>query len=160
MKKCYLIAFCVFGFGAVFGQKLSPQVTASSGDNFSNQEASLSWTIGECMTEPLTSTKVVVSQGFQQNEVAVTPSSKAQVSTIDAKIFPNPTSQSLKVVMKKPEVTLTAVFVDMKGINVITKPVAEAVTEFDISNLPKGNYMLNITTSDGKSLGSYKIIKN
>jgi hypothetical protein len=47
-------------------QSLSPQVIASSGSYFSNGSGSLSWTLGETMTETFIAGSSQLTQGFQQ----------------------------------------------------------------------------------------------
>jgi hypothetical protein len=47
----------------------------------------------------------------------------------------------------------------MKGGVLFRGTVKEPVTSFDLENLATGNYLINIRTADGKSLGSYKIVK-
>ena len=59
----FLIAFLPLMCSA---QTTSPEVIASSGDHFSNATGSLSWTLGETMTETFSNGGHILTQGFQQ----------------------------------------------------------------------------------------------
>lgn len=48
------------------GQSLSPFVIASSGDYFTGAGTTLSWTLGEPVTETLSGGGIILAQGFQQ----------------------------------------------------------------------------------------------
>ncbi|OQX82230.1 MAG: hypothetical protein B6D64_00925 [Bacteroidetes bacterium 4484_276] len=50
----------------LYGQSVSPEVIATSGGYFENAEISLSWTLGETVTETFSSGNVTLTQGFQQ----------------------------------------------------------------------------------------------
>lgn len=58
---CFTLT-CLF----VFSQSLSPEVISSSGDHFQNAGGSISWTLGETVTETFTGASIVLTQGFQQ----------------------------------------------------------------------------------------------
>jgi len=49
-----------------FGQSVSPDVIATSGDYFQNANVSLSWTMGELITETFSNGNIALTQGFQQ----------------------------------------------------------------------------------------------
>lgn len=68
MKRILWIPALFFSAG-VSAQSLSPQVIASSGGFFSNGSGSLSWTLGETMTETFTGGSNQLTQGFQQPEM-------------------------------------------------------------------------------------------
>ena len=51
---------------ALTAQSVSPEVIASSGDYYKNENISLSWTLGEIATETYSNGSVILTQGFQQ----------------------------------------------------------------------------------------------
>lgn len=66
MKKL-LILIPVLGLaGLLSAQSLDPEVISSSGEYFENNNASLSWTLGETVTETFANGNIVLTQGFQQ----------------------------------------------------------------------------------------------
>lgn len=62
---------CSYHFFGLSAQSLSPQVIASSGGYYSNGSGSLSWTLGETMTETFTSGSPQLTQGFQQPDAVL-----------------------------------------------------------------------------------------
>ncbi|MFU8844174.1 MAG: hypothetical protein ACNA7V_10250 [Bacteroidales bacterium] len=66
MKKiAQILLFSVFPL-YVSAQSVSPEVIATAGDYFENSSGSLSWTLGEVMTETFSSGGNILTQGFQQ----------------------------------------------------------------------------------------------
>ena len=65
MKKLYVILFFFTAAGA-FSQSLSPMVISSAGDYSAGTMVSLSWTLGELVTETLNNGSYTLTQGFQQ----------------------------------------------------------------------------------------------
>lgn len=71
MKKL-LILFTLIGLTVlIYGQSLNPEVISTSGDYFENSNASLSWTLGETVTETFENSNFFLTQGFQQPVIGV-----------------------------------------------------------------------------------------
>jgi len=68
MKRLLIIPLLA-AYPCLHGQSLTPQVIASSGGYFTNGSGSLSWTIGETITETFTAGSSQLTQGFQQPDV-------------------------------------------------------------------------------------------
>jgi hypothetical protein len=66
MKRLFILIPLIAWFLPVSAQTLSPEVISSAGGYFENTDASLSWTLGETVTETFTGTNVILTQGFQQ----------------------------------------------------------------------------------------------
>jgi len=49
-----------------FAQSIDREVLSSSGDSFEGPNSSVSWTLGEIVTETLTDGNTIITQGFQQ----------------------------------------------------------------------------------------------
>ncbi len=65
--KTILIFIPFMGLAVLLsGQSLSPEVISTSGDYFENTNASLSWTLGETVTETFANGNIFLTQGFQQ----------------------------------------------------------------------------------------------
>jgi len=47
-------------------QSVSPEVIATSGDYYENANISISWSLGEVVTETFTGASIILTQGFQQ----------------------------------------------------------------------------------------------
>jgi len=67
MKISYITLLVLFlGAFGVYSQSTSPELISSSGDYFEFNGGSLSWSLGEGVTEPVMNQNVHLSQGFQQ----------------------------------------------------------------------------------------------
>lgn len=66
MKITPLISALMAVSSFLSAQSLSPVVVSSSGDHFQATNGSVSWTLGELVTETYASTNIVLTQGFQQ----------------------------------------------------------------------------------------------
>ena len=68
MKKIFLMCsiICVMLLSVK-----SQEVKGTSGDYFQNAQASLSWTIGEPMTETYTTGTNILTQGFHQTGLTI-----------------------------------------------------------------------------------------
>lgn len=66
MKRYFILISIIGCFLNISGQTLTPEVISSSGGYFENTNASLSWTLGETVTETFSGTNVILTQGFHQ----------------------------------------------------------------------------------------------
>ena len=63
LRKTILLIFMLFGFGSVFSQTNQPEVITSAGDFFkpNTSTPTLSWTLGECITETYSSANNILT---------------------------------------------------------------------------------------------------
>lgn len=66
MKRILILLIAVVFTITLTAQSVSPEVVASAGDYYEGTNASLSWTLGEIVTETYTAGGVTLTQGFQQ----------------------------------------------------------------------------------------------
>ncbi|MBA3899779.1 MAG: gliding motility-associated C-terminal domain-containing protein [Bacteroidetes bacterium] len=66
MKNLFLVLILIVSAITGRAQSLAPTVIATSGDYFESPSLSVSWTIGELMSETYTSTDHFLTQGFHQ----------------------------------------------------------------------------------------------
>ena len=166
MKK-YLILTCTFFlFFIAKSQSISPEVIATAGDYFVGSNATLSWTLGEVITETVSNGSYTLTQGFQQPHYNITsipddPNIKNDQAG-DINIYPNPVGDQLNIAfkdMKQDNVVIT-VF-DLSG-NVLINDIAENTTsikQLNMTFVAKGNYIIRFATKDGKFLKSFKVVK-
>jgi len=166
MKK-YLILSCIFfSFFVARSQSITPEVIATAGDYFVGSNATLSWTLGEVITETVSNGNYTLTQGFQQPHYNITsipndPNIKNDPIG-DINIYPNPVGDQLNVSfkdMKQDNIIIT--LFDMSG-KILVNDIAEnttAIKQLNMSNVAKGNYIIRFTTKDGKFLKSFKVVK-
>jgi hypothetical protein len=78
-------------------QQISPEVISSAGDYFSNQNISLSWTLGEPVISTLEA-DYILTQGFHQDLYIITAVDEVEITGLDIKIYPNPTPNEVNIV--------------------------------------------------------------
>jgi len=87
MKKLILLIACMAGIGYAFAQSVKPEVIASAGDYFTSTNNSMSWTLGECITETYSSVNNTLTQGFQQSTYTITAVTQLAFGGITVKAF-------------------------------------------------------------------------
>lgn len=100
MRKIILFLFALTFFIQTFSQNARLDVIASFGGIFSNSSNSLSWTLGECISETFISSENTLTQGFQQSLYVVTSIDKLMVEGISVKAYPNPVSDFINISVK------------------------------------------------------------
>ena len=119
MKK-YLILICTFPFFFFAkSQSASPQVIATAGDYFVGTNMSLSWTLGELITETVTDGTYTLTQGFQQPHYNISSIEEPKNNNNplgDINIYPNPVADQLNVSFKDMnQKHVTIALIDMNG---------------------------------------------
>lgn len=66
MKTIILVFIALVLNIAGYSQNVYPQVIATSGNSFSNSQNKVDWTLGETITETLSTSNNILTQGFQQ----------------------------------------------------------------------------------------------
>jgi len=95
-EKLYLFFLLLFVLPSIYGQSLSPSVIALAGGYEKTPSGmSVSWTLGEPITDPLRSGKVLLTQGFQQPDLKVSTGFEDPTFEYELATFPNPTSNEL-----------------------------------------------------------------
>lgn len=163
MKNILLLTAILWGFaGVMHSQQIMPYVIATAGDFYSNQNFSVSWTLGEIVTETI-GTDVIFTQGFQQpsysigNDIPQIPASKYQI-----KVFPIPAYDELTVQVKGNDNTdLNIELFDALGRKLISARMETAVpeTRLDLTSLHPGVYFLKVSTVTGEKIRTCQIAK-
>jgi len=153
MKKRTLFAGLFLLSVAVNAQ----EVISSQGDSYSNGTNTLDFTIGEPVIATVSDGSNDLTQGFHQTLLIVT-----NVEDLNAKykvnVFPNPTSKFVTLDIDKYE-GLTYRLFDVTGKLLAKKIVKQKNTTINVSNYPKGTYLLSLIQAKNKKIKTYKIIK-
>ena len=98
--KQILLLISILWWNIGFSQTLSPDVWATSGDYYSNANNSLSWTIGECITETYSNANNSLTQGFQQSKYNITSVEENTKSDFSVAVYPNPASKYINIAIE------------------------------------------------------------
>lgn len=157
-----LIVACCQKIG--YAQTLQPQVIASSGTVTSNATHSISWTLGEVVTQTLVSGGNYATQGFQQPNDDFTISVENNNSTLEIKSYPNPTSDEVHVEINKHSLEdFTFQIMDATGKKVLENKIKASVGTLhhtlQVSEFSAGNYVLTVSNLSSSINKTFKFTK-
>lgn len=158
MKKLTGILFVSVSFSSL-AQSLTPTVVSSTGDYYTGSAATLSWTLGEVVTDTYIGTNNQLTQGFHQPDLRFTlVEDLAQEITLN--LFPNPTNGMVSFEAKNNLTPLNIVILDPTGRIIYTSKYAAASTlQIDLSGYARGIYFMQVTTEANQKIKTIKIEK-
>lgn len=150
-KQNVFLCFCLTVL-FVKAQTVTPIVYSNGGNYNSAAGGSISWTVGEPVSETYTTTNNKTTMGFHQPELGVATLMKEQGGDKEVLVYPNPGKESLSINFKDLEngnykiQLLDAmgklVFTSDMEINDPTKKI-----ELNVSSYAEGNYFLRLSNS-------------
>jgi len=160
MKKVVLFLFAISVAGLAKSQSLSNELISNSGTYYSNGVNSLSWSIGEVMTETYVGTNNILTQGFNQGQLVFVGIEELALD-FEINIYPNPTNGVLKIDISDVQKSgnLKAQIFDITGKLILENDLNQNNT-IDFSNYSVGVYLISILNSDKIVVKNGKIIKN
>ncbi len=157
MKKTLILLFLLLL--GMLGSK-AQQVIASSGEFNTITTGTLSWTLGEVVTETgyRTAGESAITQGFQQGKLNVTAIRETVAHGFRISLSPNPASDLITLSTENFKGLEFHVF-DQSGKLMNRGKLSGSNTPINLSNYPSGSYILRITGKE-QAIESYQIIKN
>jgi hypothetical protein len=137
----------------------SQEVVSSSGQTQSVAGYDVSWTVGEPFIETFTAGSNILTQGFHQTKLTVTPVTELDYPGLDFKVFPNPTSDVVTVQFNKFTENIGFSLFDNSGKKLLAKQMESTITNVDLKNYTSGQYYLKVTKNPGLTIQTFKIIK-
>jgi hypothetical protein len=136
------------------------EVVTTSGGYASSSSAQVTWTIGEPVTETLTGTTSILTQGFNQGDFIITLIKSPESRGLILKVFPNPAAENLNISVSDPELeNLNYILIDMGG-KVISRNTIKGIEyNIPIGYLSPNTYFLKIYQKKTE-IAIFKIIKN
>ena len=157
---CFLTTFLAAGIA--HGQSIERTVIATGGDYFQSPTHSLSWTIGEPITETFSNTYMTLTQGFQQSDkITLTSVKDPLAAQYDIKVFPNPTADVLNITINndRDEIVIVQIY-NMGGARVLSEKILDKNIRLNLSELMSANYLLSLHKLNGELITSYVINKS
>ena len=159
MRTIFLIVNILFAF-SFYSQNLDHFVIGTDGGYAGNNQFSLSYTIGEIVTElgndPVNN--IDLTQGFQQAYISIV-STENHIADIDISVFPNPAVNYLNVNISDLSKVKTYAMYDMSGKLLLQQEIISNQFEISFSNFSSGNYLL-IFKNDQQKLKTLKVQKS
>lgn len=133
------------------------EVISTTGNFFENTAGSVSFTIGECLTQTFVSANLTMTQGFQQHFYITTDITDGKGYDCLIMAFPNPAKEF--VIIKVEKYTgLFYVIYDINGVLLERKEIVGSESQINLENLNPSIYMLKIFNNE-KEVKAFKIIK-
>lgn len=142
--------------------KISPNVLASFGFEYSTPTHTGAFTVGEVLVQTISGNYSLISEGFHQDSVVTTGIHEELAEDQSIKIYPNPTVDQLTFeITQNTTREVNVDLVDMLGrvLNTQSMNSTHAALVFDLSQLADSYYFLRARTPSGKSIGTYKVQK-
>ena len=161
--KIYLIilCLCLFGFTNAHAQSFSRCVYATSGDFYSNPNASLNWTIGEGISETFTNATNILTQGFQQSDDMIY-NIHENGPDFQFSVYPNPCRNQVNITTStKDKIEIVIRLYDVTG-RLIRSIIGSTIATpyiVDLNSYSSTCYFLTINNTAEKLLFSKIIIK-
>ena len=159
MRTIFLIVNILFTF-SLYSQNLDHFVIGTDGGYAGNNQFSLSYTIGEIVTElgndPVNN--IDLTQGFQQAYISIV-STENHIADIDISVFPNPAVNYLNVNISDLSKVKSYAMYDMSGKLLLQQEIISNQFEVSFSNFSSGNYLL-IFKNDQQKLKTLKVQKS
>ena len=148
MRFTTLLVVLFFSF-KIFSQDLDHHVIATDGAYAENNQFSISYTIGEVVTEfgEDTLNNVHLTQGFQQTMLAIV-SVEEHVLDIEIDVYPNPAVDYLNVSIPTLQEDMQFALFDMQGKLIEQQKINSQAFTIGFSNMSTGNYLLVFSNKD------------
>ena len=177
MKK--IVLFILLGPLLTFAQEMDQYVIASQGDFSESAEMSLSWTIGELLTETALLEDVAFTQGFQQpflerknvlrpeqvqeQEQIVLQNERDVMSkgigSNEVNVFPNPSDGLYNVEILSEDDLYFLEVLDASGKVVYQTQGSESLNVLDLSAYENGLYILRVSNSELTMSSIFRLVK-
>lgn len=156
--KATFLTILTFMTIALSAQEISSSVMSSSGGVFISDNLSMTWTIGEPVTETWENGSYIITQGFQQTNYTITRINKPGIVSFTVDVFPNPVSDFLNISVQENSGNTDYILYDLNGQIVSNGKIIGNNTMVNMSKLPASTYMLRIHGNN--KTADFKIIKN
>jgi len=156
MKTILIIHFLVIVSFCVSAQ----EVISSAGETQKISGYEISWTIGEPVIETISAGTIILTQGFHQSKLTITPATEFLFSDIELKVYPNPTNEFITIYINKIGDNLNYFLYDLAGKLLETKPIITTETKLLLQTRSSGTYILKVQRDEKETLQTFKIIKN
>ncbi|MCO6489273.1 MAG: T9SS type A sorting domain-containing protein [Phaeodactylibacter sp.] len=169
MKTSILIFLTVLFINHLHSQDtltIERQVIATAGGYAVDTDSglSLSWTIGEPITETVYGNTLILTQGFQQPDSLNTVGTNVKevpLEELGLKVFPNPAAFEINIQIAKPEMMpLWLRVFDSNGRMTFTRLITQETSTLDVSSLASGSYYLHFYSSERQLAAAIKLLKS
>lgn len=158
-KLCGILTLIFLGFSV--SPLLGQESLNATGQNISNANGSISYSIGQVFYSDQSDSNASISEGVQYAIELLSLSKTSSKYELDVAIFPNPSTSFVNLQTKENTFSsLHYELYDLLGRLVESNKIISKKTIIDVGDLDNATYQLNILSSNQKILKTFKIIKN
>jgi hypothetical protein len=160
-NRLLFIALLFFVCRGINAQSLQPNVIACSGNFATSTTCSMTWTLGEVMTDTYSSAGNFLTQGFNQPDTDFATSLISIRPDENIRVYPNPTINYLTINLHDVPGNHIIHLYNTLGQLIIEEniPAGQQELRISIGDLVNGLYLLNIINPESNSSSSFKISK-
>ena len=125
MKSLILTIVIIISISQLYAQSTSPEVIATSGDLITGTGGSLSYTVGEPVTETIID-EDMLTQGFQQPKFSVSFIEETVDWNHEVKVYPVPTSNYIHIEFGKRINDMMIEVFDIQGKGAFSRAVTSS----------------------------------
>jgi hypothetical protein len=156
MKKIIMI---ITVFGLMFIELSAQEAVVSGGGYHLSESISISWTMGELVSETLITGNFILTQGFQQSILTVVSVQEMDGVAFEIDAYPNPTKDFLYINIKNPLFgSVTYGLYDLSGRLLSGEKIESQIHEFSFTAYESGVYFL-IISIENQLVKTFKIVK-
>jgi len=162
MKKRLILGLLFIWYFQAYSQSNDYNVIPSSGNYFMSTNYSLSWTLGECITETFQTTEIILTQGFQQSLFLITSLNEFTVEGFSVKVYPNPFTDLINIFTTYtavPDKSIRIELFDAHGKILFVNKFTSNIIQIDMSEYSGGLYLLKVINEENKIHRNFKIQK-
>lgn len=161
MKKIPLLFFLGMGPFLIKAQSLTTEVIGTSGDFYETSAGSLSWTIGEPISETVGNTDYTLTQGFHQTKFTVVSVEESLKNVFDVSVYPNPAIEEFQINIKSEKQTSDFQYQlhDQSGRILREGVIQENQTTIKLNGLANSIYLLKVWSDNESYHKIYQVLK-
>ncbi|MGB4847107.1 MAG: T9SS type A sorting domain-containing protein [Saprospiraceae bacterium] len=168
--KCILPILLCLPLSALFSQASDQYIITTQGGFTEGKSMSMSWTIGDLVTETANLNGVRVTQGFQQPIISVKEINSdyqtdvnidvTDPKTFNAEVYPNPFGTDITIKIENADQEYFMDIIDPAG-NLLSRNKSRNHQEvINLVDLPAAQYLLRISSPDARQSKVFQIIKS
>ena len=148
------MAICTLFFSGLRAQ----EVISAAGNHAENEGIQISWTLGEPVIETAVRSSSMLTQGFHQSKLSVTPVFLL-VENNRISAYPNPASEAVYIqFFEMPQQNTVAELYAPDGKLTKQMVLTGELNRLNVTDLPSGEYFLRILQKNAM-VKSFKVIK-
>lgn len=154
-----LLIICLFTI-ASYAQTVELSLISTAGGEFKTDNESLTFTVGEIVTETFTTTDLILTQGFLQPYAETVDIPQATDNEFSVSIYPNPASNYFIIdIISENNENYYIDIIDIKGKKINSKNLIEKSTKINISNYQPGTFFVRLINESNTFTKTYVLIK-